>query len=71
MDSTSTAPACQAPPAPPPAPAARARLDAIRDAAIVCRTVGIAAAYRRLPGGRHEITLAEAIDAATRRRAGR
>jgi len=55
----------------------RERLDAIRDAAIVNRLVGIAAMHQRLPDGSHEIThrgrtwiaatLAAAIEAATRR----
>lgn len=54
-----------------------ARIDDIRDGAIVARLVGIAAMHRRLPDGQHEIThhgriwiaatLAEAIEAATGR----
>lgn len=58
-------------------PTHRERTDAIRDAAIVCRLVGVAAMHRKLPDGKHEIThrgrtwtgdtLDEAVAAATGR----
>ncbi len=56
--------------------ARRARVESIRSGALVRIALGQAATYRRLPDGRHEITLAgkstigatlaEAIDAARR-----
>ena len=35
----------------------RTRVDEIRDAAIVCRLVGIAATHRRLVDGRHGVSI--------------